>query len=103
DRPRALITITRAYKIEAGRLEGLGNQARIVGRRRKRSDLIASIADNKRKAFFGAGGAGLRQLPPLRRRHRALGRTIRNRRSPALGGCCLGWRGRRHQNGGFLY
>src|SRR5262249_45214436 len=80
---RVLIEITRADKIEARRLERLCDQARIVGRRRKRSDLIAGIADNKRKAFFGAGGAGLRQLPPLRRRHRALGRTIRNRRSPA--------------------
>ncbi len=37
---------------------------------------------------------------------RPLGGTIRNRRngpgSPALGGCCLGWRGRRHRKGGFL-
>jgi hypothetical protein len=40
---RVLIEITRADNIEAGRLEGLCDQARIVGRRRKRSDLIAGI------------------------------------------------------------
>src|SRR5205085_12416636 len=82
---RILVKIASTSNIKASCLEGLCDQARIVGRRCKRSDLIASIADNKRKAFLGAGGAGLRQLPPLRRRHRALGRTIRNRRSPALG------------------
>jgi hypothetical protein len=56
-----LVKIASTSNIKASCLEGLCDQARIVGRRCKRSDLIASIADNKRKAFLGAGGAGLRQ------------------------------------------
>src|SRR5437016_5978727 len=35
-------------------------------------------------------------------RRRPLGGIIRGAESPALSGCCLGWRGRRYRKGGFL-
>jgi len=54
---RVLIEITGTDNIEAGRLERLCDQARIVGRRRKRSNLIAGVADDERNAFFSPCGA----------------------------------------------
>ena len=46
-----------ADHIEASCLQSLCDQARIVGRRRKRSGLIAGIADHKSNALFRGGSA----------------------------------------------
>jgi hypothetical protein len=54
---RVLVNIASTSNIKASCLESLCDQASIVGWRRKRSDLIASIADNKRDALFSASGS----------------------------------------------
>jgi len=51
---RILIEITRAHHVEARGLEGLRDQARVVGRRVERAGLVSGIADHERDALFRA-------------------------------------------------
>jgi hypothetical protein len=52
-----LVKIARAYYIEACCLQGLRNQAGIVGRGVERPCLIAGIPDDQRDALFRLGRA----------------------------------------------
>jgi hypothetical protein len=52
----ALVEIAGADYIEAGRLQGLCDQAGIVGGGRQRACAIGGIADDERNAFFSELG-----------------------------------------------
>jgi hypothetical protein len=54
---RILIEIASAGHIEAGCLQRLCDQARIISRRRQCSCLVAGIADDECNAFFGSRDA----------------------------------------------
>ena len=47
------IEVTRAAHVEAGRLEGLGDEARVIGRGGERVRLVGGVADHEGDAFFG--------------------------------------------------
>ena len=49
---RFAIEVARAGDIEAGCLQGLGDEARVIGWGGKWTRLVGSVADHERNAFF---------------------------------------------------
>ena len=55
------IEVARAHDIKARRPQGLGNQSRIVYRRRQSFSLVGGISDDERQTLFRRRGACRRQ------------------------------------------
>jgi hypothetical protein len=53
---RIFVEVAGTNHIEARRLQGLGDQAGVVGRGGERAGLVGAVADDERHALFRRGG-----------------------------------------------
>ena len=61
---RFAVEVPRAGNVEACRLQGLGDEARVIGGSRRSTRLVGGVANHERDAFFGLA-------PAMARRERA--------------------------------